>query len=64
MVKSVLPRTVPGEVWKLADVDQDGLLGDEVFVLGKHLAKVKLKGHKVPADLPPCLISSSKQKHQ
>ena len=63
-MKSMRPRTLPGEVWKLADVDQDGLLGDEEFVLGNHLAKVKLKGHKVPTDLPPCLISFSKQKHQ
>uniref|UniRef100_A0A6I8PM00 EH domain-containing protein 1 n=1 Tax=Xenopus tropicalis TaxID=8364 RepID=A0A6I8PM00_XENTR len=33
MVKSKLPNTVLGKIWKLADVDRDGLLDDEEFAL-------------------------------
>lgn len=55
------------KVLKLADVDRDGLLDNEEFVLDHHLTKVDLEGHKVPADLPPRWISrwisSFKPKH-
>uniref|UniRef100_A0A1D5Q525 EH domain-containing protein 1 n=2 Tax=Macaca TaxID=9539 RepID=A0A1D5Q525_MACMU len=44
MVKSKLPNTVLGKIWKLADVDKDGLLDDEEFALANHLIKVKLEG--------------------
>lgn len=64
MVKSKLPNTVLGKIWKLADVDKDGLLDDEEFALANHLIKVKLEGHELPADLPPHLIPPSKRRHE
>ncbi|XP_007942988.1 EH domain-containing protein 1 [Orycteropus afer afer] len=64
MVKSKLPNTVLGKIWKLADVDRDGLLDDEEFALANHLIKVKLEGHELPADLPPHLIPPSKRRHE
>uniref|UniRef100_A0A8D0VRK8 EH domain-containing protein 1 n=1 Tax=Sus scrofa TaxID=9823 RepID=A0A8D0VRK8_PIG len=64
MVKSKLPNTVLGKIWKLADVDRDGLLDDEEFALANHLIKVKLEGHELPADLPPHLIPPSKRRPQ
>nr|KAF6464931.1 EH domain containing 1 [Rousettus aegyptiacus] len=62
MVKSKLPNTVLGKIWKLADVDKDGLLDDEEFALANHLIKVKLEGHELPTDLPPHLIPPSKRR--
>ncbi|XP_018409823.1 PREDICTED: EH domain-containing protein 1 isoform X1 [Nanorana parkeri] len=62
MVKSKLPNTVLGKIWKLADVDHDGLLDDEEFALANHLIKVKLEGHELPADLPSHLIPPSKRR--
>ncbi|KAM5138894.1 EH domain-containing protein 1 [Mantella aurantiaca] len=62
MVKSKLPNTVLGKIWKLADVDRDGLLDDEEFALANHLIKVKLEGHELPADLPSHLIPPSKRR--
>nr|XP_054293529.1 EH domain-containing protein 1 isoform X1 [Pongo pygmaeus] len=64
MVKSKLPNTVLGKIWKLADVDKDGLLDDEEFALANHLIKVKLEGHELPADLPPHLMPPSKRRHE
>ncbi|XDA87771.1 hypothetical protein R6Z07F_017451 [Ovis aries] len=64
MVKSKLPNTVLGKIWKLADVDRDGLLDDEEFALANHLIKVKLEGHELPADLPPHLVPPSKRRHE
>lgn len=61
MVKSKLPNTVLGKIWKLADVDGDGFLDDEEFALANHLIKVKLEGHELPADLPIHLVPPSKR---
>ena len=62
MVKSKLPNTVLGKIWKLADIDKDGMLDDEEFALANHLIKVKLEGHELPAELPAHLIPPSKRK--
>ncbi|XP_053133258.1 EH domain-containing protein 1 [Hemicordylus capensis] len=64
MVKSKLPNTVLGKIWKLADVDKDGLLDDEEFALANHLIKVKLEGHELPAELPAHLVPPSKRRHE
>jgi len=61
MLKSKLPNTVLGKIWKLADVDRDGLLDDDEFALANHLIKVKLEGHELPPSLPVHLIPPSKR---
>ncbi|KPP72713.1 hypothetical protein Z043_108261 [Scleropages formosus] len=63
MVKSKLPNTVLGKIWKLADIDKDGMLDDEEFALANHLIKVKLEGHELPSELPPHLVPPSKRKN-
>ena len=44
MIKSKLPNNVLGKVWKLSDVDKDGLLDSDEFALSMHLINIKLDG--------------------
>ncbi|XP_071081513.1 EH domain-containing protein 3-like [Haliotis cracherodii] len=62
MVKSKLPNSVLSKVWKLADVDKDGMLDADEWALANHLIKIKLDGHDLPSDLPEHLIPPSKKK--
>lgn len=61
MVKSKLPNTVLGKIWKLSDVDRDGYLDADEFALAMHLINVKLDGHELPVELPSHLIPPSKR---
>jgi len=61
MVKSKLPNTVLSKIWKLADVDKDGMLDADEFALAKYLIDLKLEGHEMPAELPKHLIPPSKR---
>lgn len=60
LVKSKLPNSVLGKVWKLSDIDKDGMLDEEEWALANHLVKIKLEGHDLPAKLPPHLVPPSK----
>ncbi|XP_008124131.1 EH domain-containing protein 3 isoform X2 [Anolis carolinensis] len=62
LVKSKLPNTVLGKIWKLSDIDKDGMLDDEEFALANHLVKIKLEGHELPSELPVHLVPPSKRK--
>lgn len=61
MVKSKLPNTVLGKIWKLSDIDKDGQLDMDEFALAMHLINVKLEGHEIPTELPDHLIPPSKK---
>ncbi|CAB4056292.1 EHD1 [Lepeophtheirus salmonis] len=61
MVRSKLPNNVLGKIWKLSDVDRDGMLDVEEFALAMHLMNVKLDGHDLPIELPTHLIPPSKR---
>lgn len=63
MVKSKLPNSVLGKIWKLADVDKDGMLDSDEFALANYLIELKLGGHDIPAngELPQHLIPPSKK---
>lgn len=62
MLKSKLPNNVLGKVWKLADIDRDGMLDADEFALAMHLIyNVKLEGHDLPQELPSHLIPPHKQ---
>ena len=61
MVKSRLPNTTLGKIWKLADVDKDGMLDADEFALAMHLINVKLEGHDLPSELPEHLLPPSKR---
>ncbi|KAL0276392.1 UNVERIFIED_CONTAM: hypothetical protein PYX00_003980 [Menopon gallinae] len=61
MVKSKLPNSILGKIWKLADIDRDGYLDSDEFALAMHLINVKLDGHDIPEALPDHLIPPSKR---
>ncbi|XP_076320791.1 EH domain-containing protein 3-like [Tachypleus tridentatus] len=61
MVKSKLPNTVLGKIWKLSDLDKDGMLDSDEFALAMHLIGVKLQGHDLPTELPKHLIPPAKR---
>ncbi|EEC14087.1 hypothetical protein IscW_ISCW021582, partial [Ixodes scapularis] len=61
MVKSKLPNSVLGKVWKLSDLDKDGMLDADEFALAMHLINVKVAGHDLPTELPEHLLPPSKR---
>ncbi|XP_061222855.1 EH domain-containing protein 2-like, partial [Neopsephotus bourkii] len=64
MVTSNLPSSVLGRIWKLSDVDRDGMLDAEEFALAGHLIGAKLEGRGLPSDLPPRLVPPSKRRQK
>ena len=61
MIKSKLPNNVLGKVWKLSDVDKDGMLDADEFALAMHLINIKMDGHDLPTELPVHLIPPTKR---
>jgi len=61
MLKSKLPNNVLGKIWKLSDVDKDGMLDSDEFALAMHLMNIKLDGDDLPSELPQHLIPPSKR---
>ncbi|PZC75435.1 hypothetical protein B5X24_HaOG206104 [Helicoverpa armigera] len=61
MVKSKLPNSVLGKIWKLSDIDKDGFLDEDEFALAMHLIHVKIDGHDLPSELPSHLVPPSKR---
>ncbi|CAH2083728.1 unnamed protein product [Euphydryas editha] len=56
MLQSRLPQQTLAQIWALADLDSDGKLGCEEFVLAMYLCERATQGEPVPAKLPPDLI--------
>ena len=61
MVKSKLPNSALAKIWKLSDVDKDGMLDADEFALAMHIISIKLDGHDIPTELPDHLIPPSKR---
>ncbi|XP_075871148.1 EH domain-containing protein 2-like [Nelusetta ayraudi] len=61
MLSSLLPSSVLAQVWRLSDVDGDGMLDNEEFALAVHLIEGKLEGHWLPRELPSHLVPPSKR---
>jgi len=61
LVKSRLPNSILGKVWKLSDLDHDGMLDADEFALAMYLTGIKLDGHDLPNDLPAHLVPPSKR---
>uniref|UniRef100_A0A1A8LA26 EH-domain containing 2 n=1 Tax=Nothobranchius pienaari TaxID=704102 RepID=A0A1A8LA26_9TELE len=61
MMTTLLPNSVLAHIWRLADVDKDGMLDNEEFALAVHLIEGKLEGHWLPRELPSHLVPPSKR---
>ncbi|MFH4975929.1 hypothetical protein AB6A40_002638 [Gnathostoma spinigerum] len=61
MIKSKLPNSVLGKIWKLSDIDKDGMLDQDEFALANYLITLKLDGFELPNELPKHLVPPSKK---
>merc|ERR1719187_839854 len=62
LLQSGLPQQTLAGVWNLADVDKDGKLSCEEFILAMHLCEVAMKGEPLPPALPLNLVPPSLRK--
>ncbi|XP_030258272.1 epidermal growth factor receptor substrate 15-like 1 isoform X4 [Sparus aurata] len=62
LVNSKLPLDVLGKIWDLSDVDKDGHLDKDEFIVAMHLVYRAMEKEPVPATLPTSLIPPSKRK--
>ncbi|XP_043286823.1 intersectin-2 isoform X3 [Venturia canescens] len=56
MVQSQLSQAILAQIWALSDMDSDGRLGCEEFVLAMHLCDMAKAGETIPAALPVDLV--------
>lgn len=62
MVQTKLPQAVLAQIWALSDMDSDGRLGCEEFVLAMYLCELAAQGDVIPVKLPLDLIPPSFRK--
>lgn len=58
-MQSGLPRTILAEIWNLSDIDGDGQLTREEFMLAMHLTNQARAGQTLPQELPVDLVPPS-----
>lgn len=58
-MNSGLPQPVLAQIWALADIDKDGRLASEEFVLSMHLVEMAKQREPIPPVLPAELIPPS-----
>ncbi|XP_064117346.1 intersectin-1-like isoform X7 [Macrobrachium nipponense] len=56
LIQSQLPQQSLAQIWVLSDVDNDGRLSCEEFVLAMYMCESAKAGNKIPTVLPPELI--------
>ncbi|KAM4771591.1 intersectin-2 [Rhinophrynus dorsalis] len=59
LVQSSLSHTQLATIWSLADIDKDGKLKADEFVLAMHLTDMAKSGQPLPLTLPPDLVPPS-----
>jgi len=52
LVQSKLPQVTLAQIWTLADVDGDGRLSCDEFILAMFLCEKAMAGEKIPVTLP------------
>ncbi|XP_055084303.1 epidermal growth factor receptor substrate 15-like 1 isoform X2 [Periophthalmus magnuspinnatus] len=62
LINSKLPLDILGKIWDLSDVDKDGSLDKEEFIVAMHLVYRAMEKEPVPTTLPQSLIPPSKRK--
>uniref|UniRef100_H3DK01 Osteoclast-stimulating factor 1 n=1 Tax=Tetraodon nigroviridis TaxID=99883 RepID=H3DK01_TETNG len=61
MATTMLSQTQLASIWNLADVDKDGKLKAEEFILAMHLVDLAKSGHALPLTLPTELVPPSQR---
>uniref|UniRef100_A0A8B9L5U3 Intersectin-1 n=1 Tax=Astyanax mexicanus TaxID=7994 RepID=A0A8B9L5U3_ASTMX len=56
LMQSSLPQAQLATIWNLSDIDQDGKLTAEEFILAMHLIDMAMSGLPLPPLLPPDLL--------
>lgn len=56
LMDSKLPIDTLGQIWDLADMDQDGQLDKSEFIIAMHLVYKALENYAIPTVLPPELL--------
>lgn len=62
LIQSKLPKATLAQIWALADIDSDGRLGCDEFVLAMYLCEIASQGEPIPSKLPPELVPPSFRK--
>ncbi|XP_041566413.1 intersectin-1 isoform X4 [Drosophila elegans] len=53
LVQSKLPQVTLAQIWTLSDIDGDGRLNCDEFILAMFLCEKAMAGEKIPVTLPP-----------
>jgi len=64
LLKSKLPNSELGKIWRLSDVDKDGHLSIDEFALANYLVRLKLGGCEMPPVLPDHLLPPAAAKEE
>ncbi|XP_022654565.1 intersectin-1-like isoform X4 [Varroa destructor] len=59
LMQTGLPNAVLAQIWQLSDIDTDGRLTSEEFVLAMHLCEQSRSGQQLPTTLPVDLVPPS-----
>ncbi|XP_032069539.1 intersectin-2 isoform X3 [Thamnophis elegans] len=59
LLQSNLSQTQLATIWSLSDIDGDGQLKAEEFILAMHLTDIAKAGHPLPLSLPPEFVPPS-----
>ncbi|KJE97959.1 hypothetical protein, variant [Capsaspora owczarzaki ATCC 30864] len=62
LTKSHLHYSILGQIWALSDLDADGKLTSDEFVIASYLVNLARAGHQLPPTLPVSLIPPSFRK--
>ncbi|CAH8457117.1 unnamed protein product [Schistosoma bovis] len=63
LMESHLPNITLSRIWKLSDIDKDGYLDIDEFIIAKRLVNIAVNGGEIPETLPGHLIPPSKHKY-
>ncbi|CAH8463246.1 unnamed protein product [Schistosoma intercalatum] len=63
LMESHLPNITLSRIWKLSDIDKDGYLDIDEFIVAKRLVSIAVNGGEIPETLPGHLIPPSKHQY-
>ena len=61
LTASGLPTNKLRKIWELSDIDKDGHLDLEEFVIAMYLSEISKLGEELPSKLDPAMIPKGKK---